>query len=300
MAEIMSNAKTHYQTLGVQPDAEDVVIKAAYRALAQRYHPDKWQGDPAIATARMAEINGAYEVLSDPLKRAKYDEQIKASGEDSQFSDAQMDEEVLRDSLPEFDEEWSYASEYYPEIKPLFESLKKVNNNLAFEFKVTLVTLKAFKKAQVIHDKMRSEFLERYFGTNREVIRSAENFLRENNRAALLELNKAIRILGSSFNLEKFLKKVSASAADSRKQAPAPIKTNLDRLADVVSDTGSVRDATYLLELLGYKVVRHGTFFTVFDVMKSGEYKKRQVSGDDLMTWVRYSVIPNEVWGGLR
>ncbi|MGI9227665.1 MAG: DnaJ domain-containing protein [Gammaproteobacteria bacterium] len=33
--------KNHYSTLGVTQDAEDVVIKAAYRALAQRYHPDK-------------------------------------------------------------------------------------------------------------------------------------------------------------------------------------------------------------------------------------------------------------------
>jgi len=40
--------KDHYQILGVIQDAEDIVIKAAYRALAQRYHPDKWAVIPFV------------------------------------------------------------------------------------------------------------------------------------------------------------------------------------------------------------------------------------------------------------
>ena len=73
----------YYRTLGVLDDAEDVVIRAAYRALAQRYHPDKWQGDPAEATRRMVEINAAYAVLSDTEKRAAYD----ATRDKNQFQD---------------------------------------------------------------------------------------------------------------------------------------------------------------------------------------------------------------------
>ena len=52
--------KDHYKKLGVIQDAEDIVIKAAYRALAQRYHPDKWAGDPVTATKHMSEMNSAY------------------------------------------------------------------------------------------------------------------------------------------------------------------------------------------------------------------------------------------------
>ena len=40
----MTSDKDYYRILGVLDDAEDIVIKAAYRALAQRYHPDRWQG----------------------------------------------------------------------------------------------------------------------------------------------------------------------------------------------------------------------------------------------------------------
>jgi len=41
--------KDYYIILGVLPDAEDVVIRAAYKALVQRYHPDRFKGDPAEA-----------------------------------------------------------------------------------------------------------------------------------------------------------------------------------------------------------------------------------------------------------
>ena len=61
--------KDYYRILGVLDDAEDIIIRAAYKALAQRYHPDKWLGSPEEANRRMAEINEAYSVLSDPIKR---------------------------------------------------------------------------------------------------------------------------------------------------------------------------------------------------------------------------------------
>lgn len=60
-----------YKVLQVDREAEPEVIDAAYRRLAVKYHPDK---DPsASATARMAEINAAYEILKDPRRRAAYD-----------------------------------------------------------------------------------------------------------------------------------------------------------------------------------------------------------------------------------
>jgi curved DNA-binding protein CbpA len=60
-----------YKTLQVDPEAEDEVIQAAYRRLAQKYHPDVAPG--AEAAARMAAINAAWEVLRDPGRRASHD-----------------------------------------------------------------------------------------------------------------------------------------------------------------------------------------------------------------------------------
>ena len=68
----MPSARTHYDTLNVSPDAEIVVIEAAYRALMKRYHPDQG-GKAAAGGPSAAAINEAYAVLRDPAQRAAYD-----------------------------------------------------------------------------------------------------------------------------------------------------------------------------------------------------------------------------------
>jgi len=65
--------KDYYQTLGVSRDADEKEIKRAFRRLARQCHPDVNPGD-AGAEERFKEINEAYEVLSDPEKRGKYDQ----------------------------------------------------------------------------------------------------------------------------------------------------------------------------------------------------------------------------------
>lgn len=62
----------YYQLLGVSRDADAKEIKAAYRKLALKYHPDRNPGDKA-AEEKFKQINEAYAVLSDEQKRARYD-----------------------------------------------------------------------------------------------------------------------------------------------------------------------------------------------------------------------------------
>lgn len=64
----------YYQVLGINKNATEQEIKTAYRKLARKYHPDVNAGSKkADAEEKFKEINEAYEVLSDPEKRAKYD-----------------------------------------------------------------------------------------------------------------------------------------------------------------------------------------------------------------------------------
>ena len=66
-----------YSVLGVSSNASDQEIKRAYRELARKYHPDNYANNPLadLAEEKMKEINEAYEILSDPEKRKKYDDQ---------------------------------------------------------------------------------------------------------------------------------------------------------------------------------------------------------------------------------
>lgn len=67
----------HYDELGVAPTASAAEIRAAYVALARRHHPDRMGTSAddvrAQAAARMARVNAAWTVLSDPARRAAYD-----------------------------------------------------------------------------------------------------------------------------------------------------------------------------------------------------------------------------------
>ncbi|MEI4861323.1 DnaJ domain-containing protein, partial [Klebsiella pneumoniae] len=64
--------QTPYEVLGVKQDASADDIRKAYRKLAKEFHPDLNPGKPA-AEARFKAVTAAYDILSDPEKRGRYD-----------------------------------------------------------------------------------------------------------------------------------------------------------------------------------------------------------------------------------
>jgi curved DNA-binding protein CbpA len=71
----MADGSDPYKILQVDSEAEDEVIQAAYRRLAQKYHPDLASGNEAME--RMVAINAAWELIGEPERRAAYDRSVR-------------------------------------------------------------------------------------------------------------------------------------------------------------------------------------------------------------------------------
>jgi DnaJ-class molecular chaperone len=66
-------AKTHYDWLEVAETASTAVVKGAFKFLVQKLHPDKNPENPELTRLQMREISIAFQTLSDPVSRARYD-----------------------------------------------------------------------------------------------------------------------------------------------------------------------------------------------------------------------------------
>ncbi|GGZ94089.1 DnaJ domain-containing protein [Novosphingobium arvoryzae] len=88
--------KSLYQILGVSPDASQAEIRTAYLRLAKEWHPDRNPDNEAEAERRFKEIAHAYDVLSDPDKRAAYDA-AAGTGDHTAGFEGTMDEDAAFD-----------------------------------------------------------------------------------------------------------------------------------------------------------------------------------------------------------
>jgi len=200
-------SKDYYQILGVIPTAEIQVIRAAYKALASIYHPDK-NSDPEAST-RMKDINEAWSVISDPLTRADYDTQRNSKTAD----DTLFEEEESGFSQKELEEDWKFAKSFYPEIETNESRLKRINWRLAFAYKAFLLESKRYTDANLICSNFENEFLSTYFGKSEKLIDLAKELIFKYRFHDLLkDLNKTVRILGEGSEqiiIDKFKSKIS-------------------------------------------------------------------------------------------
>lgn len=186
----------YYQVLGVIPSAETVVIKAAYRALASVYHPDK-NPDPA-AHEKTKVINEAYSVLSDPIKRSAYD---KSRGSEEHVASSATFDRTRPFTTDPLEKTWAIAFSFYPNIQTLYENLGKISWRLAFAFKLQLTARQEYQNAHAVAEKMKSEYLAGYFGPDEQIINYAERLIVYKEIPAALHLNAIVKVMGQSVNL---------------------------------------------------------------------------------------------------
>jgi hypothetical protein len=103
----MARIHTHYDNLKVSRKAPQEVIRAAYKALSQKYHPDKNPGDEKAARI-MAILNSAYGTLADPVRRREHDEWIAAEEWEIEWLEsthAEEGREQQRNEAPQWEPE---------------------------------------------------------------------------------------------------------------------------------------------------------------------------------------------------
>jgi curved DNA-binding protein CbpA len=247
----MLNGKTYYQILGVQPDAEDIVIRAAYRVLSQRYHPDKWLGDLNFAAERMTELNRAYASLSDSEDRKRYDGELRAAST-NQYDPNDPIQESFEGSSPEEQANWQTAVQYFPDLNSYLKSLKRINAGLAFTFKSILLSKRTFDEARDLYLHLKSSYLQRYFGSNAYIISFAEYLIEHKKHEALLELNQVINALGESVPYQTVIRTIADKHKIKR------LSNETQKKIEYVMKYDSPSTAASALKELGCKVVEHG------------------------------------------
>lgn len=110
----MAKIHTHYDNLKVSRMAPQEVIRAAYKALSQKYHPDKNPGDEKAARI-MAILNSAYETLSDPQRRKEHDEWIGSEEWEIEWLESTRHEEGQRADKARHDSTWHPEHAHHPQ-----------------------------------------------------------------------------------------------------------------------------------------------------------------------------------------
>jgi curved DNA-binding protein CbpA len=215
--------KNYYSVLGVLPSVDTAVIKAAWRALCQIYHPDKYQGDKAHGEALIKEFNEAWAVLGDPERRKQYDSQFGAGkGTFQETSEEHSSPISFKEELLGAFPELELVGEYYPDIWKTIEDLQSISRQLASGFVAALLETKAFKDRAALALALEDDFFTAYFGKNEAILRFARQLVILGAKEAALELNKAVNLFGHGIEpgmvIERIDKKYGVSVMVKNKE----------------------------------------------------------------------------------
>lgn len=276
----MDTPQDYYQVLGVLPNAEQIVITAAYRALASQYHPDRWNGDPSEATRRMAEVNVAYGVIGDPIKRKEYDKQRNnASG---RFDDSEeAAEHAFEDAIQDFETRWKTACDVFPDLTDIRKNLSRTSHKLAFAFVVQVVEQKQFGVRKELAKAMEDAFLKRYFGTNPEIINYAKNLIELGFKDAIKRLNEFIDVLGSQIEAKAVIERVEKELGleGRRKARQKEIRAKQREAEEIMARQKAEHTKELILESLRHKVWRNPLDDYTFEYARLMGYDLEFISG---------------------
>ena len=157
----------------------------------------------------MREINEAYEILSDAIKRKQYDDarQDTQSGGSAYYEEDDDNGSASSYADPNIDEHWKRIIDYYPDLEKHRKDLNLLSQDLAFTYKAYMVTEKKFESEQNIHIALEANFLRKYFGSHKEIQEFGKSLLLNRKRNVAQALNKDVAFFGNDIRPIEFLTK---------------------------------------------------------------------------------------------
>ena len=269
--------KDFYRTLGVIDSAEMVVIKAAYKALMMIYHPDRFEGDKEEAIRKTKEINEAYSVLIDPEKRRKY--AIEQSATKNQFEPDLEEKESKNNNSNELEAGWLVAVELVKGLDDLYQNLYLLSKDLAFTYKLEILETKRFDQAELIAEQFEAEFIEKFFGKNKDIQKFSRWLLSKERRDAAKEINKFVAMSGSNLNSYDVIETIKRKYQLNYFQpAPPAEQLFIYKIGDILHDEGIV----FFIDNTGY----HGLAARPEDAsIKATWHEAKQLTGSHPKEW---------------
>jgi hypothetical protein len=209
--------KDYYRALGVLRSAEEIVIKAAYKALAQKYHPDRVPDqEKKSATQKMMEINEAKDVLLDQVKRNQYNKTYDEQKIDRQSYGSEFNEQEQFSESSLKDDEWNTAVTYFSDLKKIIKELSLISTNLTNLYKNYMLESRQFDNRHKIREIIENDYLTRFYGDDEKTRTYVKSLLLNNFKQAAIEINKHVLVMGNSIEYKQIYPKIEKKFPEAR------------------------------------------------------------------------------------
>lgn len=205
--------RTLYEILEVSEDSSADVIKAAYRILASKYHPDKVANGAMFRNKSMSDINEAYRILSNEILKIEYDRKLSIEREiNKKFNSNQIKKDsnhysAFRGNQEEI-EKWEIAEQYHPELNKISKHLYKISEDLFSKYAKIILEEKKYHSIKSIADHMEIDFLKNNFGISPRAQHFGKKLLLSNFIPAAEKLKLTIRTVDDKVKISDIEKKI--------------------------------------------------------------------------------------------
>lgn len=170
-SEELKDSIDYYAVLGIAQTAPNEKVRARYRALVKRYHPDLAPGDKVVAAGNFRLVRQAYDVLSNPKRRAQYDqERQKRIDQETRLQSPTEAAGNPSDASKMFVRAWQEACRLHPHLEGLHAELAKIAAPLGISFQRMMLASREFDKALILAAKLKENFFVRYLDTDPQLL----------------------------------------------------------------------------------------------------------------------------------